>query len=170
MEAGHRGREGDDRTAGPEPAGGLGGDHEGAPDVGAVHPVERVEVQLGHGGQVHHTGHVGDHVDAAVPLLGQVKNGSDGRLVGHVRLDRDGGPAGGLDRRHGVLGLGLVARVDDDDVLAVGREPLGDRTADATGSAGDDRDAGVVAGHGDSFDSGAHADNVTTLTTLASSR
>ncbi len=94
-QSGDRGGEVDDRAARTDPPGGLAVDHERAADVGAVHPVQVVEVELGHRRKHHHAGRVHDHVDAAELLLRGVEEPGDGGLVGligragaRLRVDR----------------------------------------------------------------------------------
>ncbi len=70
-------------------AGGLLADDEGAADVGAVHAVEVVEVQLGQRRQQHDAGGVDDHVDAPELRLGLVEQRRDLGFVGDVGADHD---------------------------------------------------------------------------------
>lgn len=75
--------------AGAHPPRGLLVDDEGAADVGAVHPIEHVEVELGQRRERHHTRGVHDHVDTAVRLFRGVEERGDGDLVGDIRAVGD---------------------------------------------------------------------------------
>lgn len=107
-----------------------------------MHPVERVEVEVDERGQGHDARRVHDDVDSAVRGLGGVVEGRHLGLVGHVGTEGDGLSAGLGDRGDGLVGLGLVARVVHDDGVSLGGQTLGGLAADATGTSGDDRDAG----------------------------
>lgn len=119
---------------------GLLVDDEGAANVRAVHPVEGVEVEVDERGQRHDTRRVDDDVDPAVRVLRRVEEGRDLVLVGHIGTDGDRLPALLGDRGDGLVGLGLIARVIDDDGKSVGGEALGGLAADPPRTAGDDGD------------------------------
>ena len=117
---------------------GVLGDDERAAEVDAELLVEDVEVEVGERGEVHPARGVDDDVDAAEALRGGGEQRLDGVLVGDVGLDGDRVlRARLLDGRVGLL---LVARVVDDDLVAVGGEPSYDRAADPARTTGDDCD------------------------------
>jgi hypothetical protein len=62
-------------------------------------------------------------------------------LSGHVGFDGDGRPAGGGDVLDDALCRGVVAAVDDGNLLAVGSEAFGGDPTDSAGAAGHDRNA-----------------------------
>ena len=91
----------------------------------------------------HHPGVVDQDVDPPETGEGRGDELVDGRLLRHVGLDRDGGAARGGDPGDDRIGRLRAGDVVDHDAGALGREPLGDRPADAPRGAGNDRDPAV---------------------------
>ena len=100
-------------------------------------------------------GHVHDDVETAVRVDGLRDHRAHRSVVGDVGVVGAAGAAGGLDLVDDLTGgarVGIVAVERDADVVHHDRRPLagqadGDRGADATAGAGDDRHSSVEVSH-----------------------
>jgi hypothetical protein len=110
--------------------GSLGGDHHAA-QVEVDHPIHFLQrgllERLGNSG----AGIVHQHIETAERRDRLADRGCNSFGIRGVRTDRDRPPAGELYVVHHRSGRFLAFGVSDRNVRAVGRQPLGDRGADA---------------------------------------
>ena len=124
-QAGYGAGEVDDRAAVAQPARGLLVDDERPADVGAVHAVQGVQVDVRQRGEWHDAGRVHDDVDAAVGLLGEVEElRRPPPRRPRRRARRSACPPAAVIAGH-ASSARLVARVVHDDGEAVRSQPLG---------------------------------------------
>ena len=122
--------------------GGLAGADEGAAQVDGDDAVEIVilhadqEAVLGDAGVVDQHG----QIDLALDVLG--KEGGHGLAVAHIEGQGQGPAAGSFDLRHGLVGFLGTAHIGEDDLMAVTGQGQGNGTADAPGTAGNQRGGG----------------------------
>jgi hypothetical protein len=122
---------------------------QGAPQVHVDHLVPLVDAQGLQRRQGHHARVVDEHVDAAVPLVGGVREGAHAVEARHIEFPMFGSAAGRAD----LVGEGLEpvdAAGAEYDLVAVRRQPAGGRLADAAARSRDENDLVIKAAHEDS--------------------
>ncbi|CRK51781.1 hypothetical protein RHCRD62_30445 [Rhodococcus sp. RD6.2] len=136
LRSGDRRGEIDDRSALPNGARRQLRHDEGAADVGAVHPVQFVEIQVHDRGEDHDPGGVDHDVESAERTLGGVEHRLHRGLVGYVTADCERMTSAVGHLLDQLVGPRLVPRVVDGNRETIHDEPFDNGPADPAGTSG----------------------------------